>query len=76
MKNTTLSIAIFGIALIASPVASACGSGGCGAGADKQATVKDTKNVKTWTCSMHPEIKSPKPGKCPKCNMKLIPAKK
>lgn len=26
-----------------------------------------------WTCSMHPEIKFPKPGLCPKCNMELIP---
>ena len=27
----------------------------------------------TWTCSMHPEIRQPKPGKCPKCFMDLIP---
>jgi|GEM_PF-868930 len=26
----------------------------------------------TYTCSMHPEIKSDKPGKCPVCNMDLI----
>lgn len=26
-----------------------------------------------WTCSMHPEIRQPKPGKCPKCFMDLIP---
>lgn len=26
-----------------------------------------------WTCSMHPEIRLPKPGLCPKCRMKLIP---
>jgi Cu(I)/Ag(I) efflux system membrane fusion protein len=26
-----------------------------------------------WTCSMHPEIRLPKPGKCPKCGMDLIP---
>ncbi len=29
-----------------------------------------------WTCSMCPEVKSDKPGKCPKCGMKLIPLKK
>jgi Cu(I)/Ag(I) efflux system membrane fusion protein len=29
-----------------------------------------------WTCSMHPEIHMPKPGLCPKCNMKLIPVYK
>ncbi len=26
----------------------------------------------TYTCSMHPEVKSDKPGKCPKCGMELI----
>lgn len=26
-----------------------------------------------WTCSMHPQIKLPKPGKCPICYMDLIP---
>jgi len=28
-----------------------------------------------YTCSMHPEISSDKPGKCPKCNMELIEKK-
>ncbi len=27
-----------------------------------------------WTCSMHPQIKNPKSGKCPICGMDLIPA--
>ncbi len=27
----------------------------------------------TWTCSMHPEIRQPEPGPCPKCGMDLIP---
>lgn len=26
----------------------------------------------TYTCPMHPEIKESKPGKCPKCGMKLV----
>ncbi|MEW6138129.1 MAG: efflux RND transporter periplasmic adaptor subunit [Thermodesulfobacteriota bacterium] len=26
-----------------------------------------------WTCSMHPQIRLPKPGKCPICFMDLIP---
>jgi Cu(I)/Ag(I) efflux system membrane fusion protein len=26
-----------------------------------------------WTCSMHPQVKLPKPGKCPICFMNLIP---
>ena len=26
-----------------------------------------------WTCSMHPQIRQDKPGKCPICGMELIP---
>ncbi|MBC7847809.1 MAG: multicopper oxidase domain-containing protein [Flavobacterium sp.] len=29
----------------------------------------------TYTCVMHPEIHSPKPGKCPKCGMALVKEK-
>jgi len=29
-----------------------------------------------WTCSMHPQIRLPAPGKCPICFMDLIPVKK
>ena len=29
--------------------------------------------TQTWTCSMHPQIKQPKPGKCPICFMDLVP---
>jgi Cu(I)/Ag(I) efflux system membrane fusion protein len=25
-----------------------------------------------YTCTMHPEIHSDKPGKCPKCGMELV----
>lgn len=28
-----------------------------------------------YTCTMHPEITSTKPGKCAKCGMKLVKAK-
>lgn len=27
-----------------------------------------------WTCSMHPQIRQPKAGRCPLCGMDLIPA--
>jgi len=29
--------------------------------------------VTLWTCSMHPHIKLPNPGRCPLCQMELIP---
>lgn len=35
------------------------------------ASVKD--HVEIWTCSMHPQIRQPKPGQCPLCGMDLIP---
>jgi Cu(I)/Ag(I) efflux system membrane fusion protein len=31
------------------------------------------ENQQIWTCSMHPQIRQPKPGKCPICFMDLIP---
>lgn len=31
--------------------------------------------VKFWTCSMHPQIRQPKPGKCKICGMDLIPVR-
>lgn len=32
--------------------------------------------IEFWTCSMHPEIKLPEAGQCPKCAMDLIPVMK
>ena len=57
----------------------------CNNSADKndknQTTVADTSKQSqqsgiVYTCSMHPEIISDKPGKCPKCgDMELIEKK-
>lgn len=33
----------------------------------------DESTNQVWTCSMHPQIKQDKPGKCPICAMDLIP---
>ena len=30
---------------------------------------------KKYTCTMHPEVVMDKPGKCPKCGMKLVAMK-
>ncbi len=41
----------------------------------KQTTTK-TKKAAKYTCSMHPEFTSNKPGKCPKCGMALVKKEK
>ncbi len=39
-----------------------------------ETTVTKTEaKPQVWTCSMHPQIKLPKPGLCPICSMELIP---
>jgi len=35
-----------------------------------------TDSAQEYTCSMHREVRSNKPGKCPKCGMDLIPVPK
>lgn len=34
---------------------------------------EEEKQATVWTCSMHPQIRMDKPGKCPICGMDLIP---
>lgn len=44
--------------------------------ADSSSSMKDTSMMKqvavVYTCKMHPEVISDKPGKCPKCGMDLV----
>lgn len=28
--------------------------------------------MKSYTCTMHPEVRLDNPGKCPKCGMELV----
>lgn len=38
-----------------------------------QAETHDHSEETIWTCSMHPQIRSKEPGKCPLCGMDLTP---
>ncbi len=74
MKTKSLiALAILSTSLFATPHLLACGAG-CADGG-KKVSKKEAKNVKVWTCSMHPKIKKDKAGKCPLCGMNLVPAK-
>ncbi len=51
--------------------------GGGSGGADDHSFhdgVGDAAEETVWTCSMHPQIRQPNPGRCPLCDMDLIPA--
>jgi transcription initiation factor IIE alpha subunit len=37
----------------------------------KPAPVDTAKHVTLYTCTMHPDVQSHEPGKCPKCDMDL-----
>ncbi len=39
-------------------------------------TLDQAAVTSSWTCSMHPQIQQPGPGKCPICGMDLIPVKR
>jgi hypothetical protein len=39
-------------------------------GADQDAATEDARRV--YTCSMHPKVRQPQPGRCPICHMELI----
>jgi Heavy metal binding domain len=40
--------------------------------AQKQPAMQESKTQVYYTCTMHPEVHSDQPGKCPKCGMELI----
>jgi len=71
MKTTFNFIAVVAIALTLA--FSACGS-------QEQKTPVTAPSSTTekvlYTCPMHPEVRSDKPGKCPKCGMDLIKVEK
>ena len=37
-------------------------------------TMAPAAGPNVWTCSMHPQVRLRKPGKCPICSMPLVPA--
>ena len=73
-------VCIVGAALLAGVVIGNLRSKSMGAAQKSQdsehshATLENTTST-SWTCSMHPQVRQPKQGKCPICFMDLIPVK-
>jgi hypothetical protein len=45
----------------------------CNNKSNQNATTETKSNDKVvYTCTMHPEVRSDKPGDCPKCGMTLV----
>ena len=74
MKKTIITVTISVIAgLILGSLIFRDNSGhdhGAGRGATEES---QEAKAEVWTCSMHPQVQAPKPGKCPICAMDLIP---
>ena len=92
-SHWTTKTVVVGIVVIGLSAGDALGMGCCGGGgghsarqqkskasADAQKSQAETgkKSLAVYTCTMHPEVLSEKPGRCPKCEMTLVkrPVKK
>lgn len=77
MKQAIVASMLFFATLFA-----ACGSGSSSATTKDTAATTSTPATDTsksmmasvkYTCTMHPEVISDTPGKCPKCGMEMVP---
>ena len=50
-----------------------CGSQSKSPDGSSATEAKDASDATIWTCSMHPQVRQTKPGRCPMCGMDLVP---
>lgn len=73
-KNTTMKRIGYCLAVVFALALAACGNAeqkNASTGADTVKAAGDSAHATTYTCPMHPEVISDKPGKCPTCGMDL-----
>lgn len=73
MKTRIIVAAVLGL-LAGLFVGRGCGSHSNRGDRPTADPVPAVSRAEIWTCSMHPQIRQPKPGQCPICFMDLIPA--
>ncbi len=72
MRQPAFWIAIAAVTIVAFTLGALL-SGGKSTSPEIGASGETSNGPQVWTCSMHPQIKLPKEGKCPICFMDLIP---
>ena len=70
MKKITFIAAILAAAMAITLIAAGCS--GSKPAAKPETTAAAAVQAVQYTCPMHPEVISDKPGKCPKCGMDLV----
>lgn len=76
MQRSVLTlVGVVGLGFGGLALADSCGMACCDAKVDPAPMAAATTQPVQYTCSMHSEVVSDKPGKCPKCGMKLVEKK-
>lgn len=74
MKKVIVTLTVAGAFALGSIMLEGCGRSNKGHAEGENHEHMEMSAKTMYTCSMHPDIKSDKPGDCPKCGMKLIKA--
>lgn len=72
MKVKLMMVAAMALVLTAGVIMTSCEKKAPKAGAVSNETLNTKPETLVFTCPMHPEVISDKPGKCPICKMDLV----